>query len=617
MKKFLLKEYFPLIFSLISLFALSFLWESISLPYDKNNEILGNYSNNNHHQFNDTLRFLLFILIPLFLYLLIFIFIDRENALPLRQIFNQNNMTSFIIKKDNTILFFLILIFFLIILFHFLLVGFPDNKLDIFHEGQLLTGAMNYNLKNEFWVGSYLNTGLFYDILNTKFAWYLFDKENISTYRYFHQILNYLFYVLLIFFSYSVTKIISLEKSQSNFFFITLASFCIFFYIISYPNAPNYRDFFSVLFLILLSTALINENFSKLNYFIIGNLSILSLLWSLDRGVFLNATLIVICFLFIFQKKFLEILFLFLGVIFGWIVFLLIFGPTEFSAFINNSLNILKFNEMWNGIVHPAPFSDQKNATRATKALIIIFLNGAMVLRYIFDKRSKLNTQSKNFLIIYYTLAFFYYKIGLSRSDGGHIAIGSSLNFILFIFLITYKLIELDYKKLNLIAKFKIKSYGIYFFFILVLIGSTTGFKTKNLKNIFDYKSKFINFINLEDDFYLTTEYLEFYKKLKIITINDKCVQNFNYDPTIYYLLKKSSCTKFYKVWSVASVDDQKSFIDEIKKSKSDKLIIDNLITNSIYDPSRRFKIIDKYISSNYKNYDDINNFRVLIKNDN
>ena len=119
MKKFLLKEYFPLIFSLISLFALSFLWESISLPYDKNNEILGNYSNNNHHQFNDTLRFLLFILIPLFLYLLIFIFIDRENALPLRQIFNQNNMTSFIIKKDNTILFFLILIFFLIILFDF------------------------------------------------------------------------------------------------------------------------------------------------------------------------------------------------------------------------------------------------------------------------------------------------------------------------------------------------------------------------------------------------------------------------------------------------------------------------------------------------------------------
>ena len=71
------------------------------------------------------------------------------------------------------------------------MVKFPDYKLDIFHEGQLLTGTMNYNLKNMFWTGSYLNTGLFYDILNTKFAWSLFDKENISAYRYFQQILNY------------------------------------------------------------------------------------------------------------------------------------------------------------------------------------------------------------------------------------------------------------------------------------------------------------------------------------------------------------------------------------------------------------------------------------------
>ena len=117
---------------------------------------------------------------------------------------------------------------------------------------------------------------------------------------------------------------------------------------------------------------------------------------------------------------------------------------------------------MWNGIVHPTPFSDQKNATRATKALIIIFLNGVMVIRYIFDRRSEFNIQSKNFIIIYYVLAFFCYKIGLSRSDGGHIAIGSSLNLILFIFFITYKLIKLDFKRLNLITKFSNKLCGLY-----------------------------------------------------------------------------------------------------------------------------------------------------------
>ena len=73
---------------------------------------------------------------------------------------------------------------------------------------------------------------------------------------------------------------------------------------------------------------------------------------------------------------------------------------------INNSYNILKFNELWNGIIHPTPFSDEKNSTRATKALILIFLNGIIIIRYIFDKRSKIAPQTKNFLIIYYIFAF-------------------------------------------------------------------------------------------------------------------------------------------------------------------------------------------------------------------
>jgi len=614
MKKFLFKEYLPLIVSIISVFAFSLFWENISLTYNKDNEIFGNYSTSNHHQFNDTLRFTLFILIPLFLYLLTFIFINKENVLTLRQIIDQNKITKPIAKKNNTILYFFILIFFFIVFFHFLLIGFPINKLDIFHEGQLLTGAMNYNLKDKFWIGSYLNTGLFYDILNTKFAWYLFDKENISAFRYFQQILNYLFYLLIILFTYNVSKIFDLEKNQNTFFFITVTSFCLYFYTVSYPNFPNYRDFFSILFLILLSKTLINETFLKLNFFIMGNLSILSLLWSLDRGIFLNATLVVTCFLFIFQKKYSEILFLLIGIIFGWIVSLLILGPTEFMAFINNSSNILKFNEMWNGIIHPTPFSDQKNATRATKALILIFLNGIIIIRYIFDKRSKFNIQSKNFLIIYYILGFFYYKIGLSRSDGGHIVIGSSLNYILFIFFITHKIIEIDSKKLNLVNKFNKKFFGIYFFLIIILINLSSGFKINHLKNIFDYKNKFSNFINLKNEFYLNNEYLKFYKKLQTVTKNDSCIQNFNYDPTIYYLLKKPSCTKFYKIFIIATKNDQISFIKELKKSNTDKLIIDTVNTNIIYDPNQRFKIISEYISLNYTTHSDVNNFKILVK---
>ena len=106
MKKFLFKEYLPLIVSLISVCALSLFWENISLTYNEDNEIFGHYSTSNHHQFNDTLRFILFILIPLFLYLVTFTFIDKENALTLKQIIDQNKIKIHIEKKDNNVLYF-------------------------------------------------------------------------------------------------------------------------------------------------------------------------------------------------------------------------------------------------------------------------------------------------------------------------------------------------------------------------------------------------------------------------------------------------------------------------------------------------------------------------------
>ena len=72
------------------------------------------------------------------------------------------------------------------------------------------------------------------------------------------------------------------------------------------------------------------------------------------------------------RKKLFEILIIILGIISLWLLFLLIVGLSEFNEFFSNSINILRYNELWNGIIHPQPFSDEKNSTRATKVLIQI-----------------------------------------------------------------------------------------------------------------------------------------------------------------------------------------------------------------------------------------------------
>ena len=85
----------------------------------------------------------------------------------------------------------------------------------------------------------------------------------------------------------------------------------------------------------------------------------------------------------------------------------------------------------------------------------------------------------------------------------------------------------------------------------------------------------------------------------------------------IYYLLRKPSCTKFYKIFIIASKNDQITFIEELKKSKSNKLIINTNNLQKLLDPKQKFEIINNYISKNYLDYIDINNFKILIKNDN
>ena len=65
-----MKKYFPLLLSLSFLITVVFLWDYIKLPYDKENVIIGEYYYKKFNPLNDTVRFLLFILIPSLIYLI-------------------------------------------------------------------------------------------------------------------------------------------------------------------------------------------------------------------------------------------------------------------------------------------------------------------------------------------------------------------------------------------------------------------------------------------------------------------------------------------------------------------------------------------------------------------
>ena len=61
----------------ILIFFSSYIWNFINIPF-RDNEILGDYSVNNHHSLNDSLRYLVFILIPITGYLFFKLLIEKK-----------------------------------------------------------------------------------------------------------------------------------------------------------------------------------------------------------------------------------------------------------------------------------------------------------------------------------------------------------------------------------------------------------------------------------------------------------------------------------------------------------------------------------------------------------
>ena len=227
----------------------------------------------------------------------------------------------------------------------------------------------------------------------------------------------------------------------------------------------------------------------------------------------------------------------------------------EFKYFMENSFLIL--NEMTNihGLIHPTPFSDEPNATRATKTLLATLLTILISLNIILSKKSNINNNFSIILISFSILSFLTYIYAIGRSDGGHIkqAFGFPITFIftyltINLFLFIDKNIKIN-KFLNFRAKIPIMFIIVIFVFSLNL----------NLKNITSYKFRLNNFIEKEDTFFLTKKDVTFVFEAKKIIHNSNCIQLYTNDSALLYLLKKRSCSKYYWPWSYGTEKTQRN----------------------------------------------------------
>ena len=586
-----------IIFFLLSVVTGYLFWDLISLQF-KDQGIIGQYSIKNYNAANDILRYILFLLLPCTVFIFYNFFTQK---------FFFNKINNFLISSEketveNSFFLSLICVIFLIfIIFEFLSIAFPINIVDSFHDGQKLSSAYKYYKDGSLWSGSYITVGIFYESLSSSTLWKLYDHISIGLARFAEIIYIFIFKALLIFFIYLITKASQLELNKKIIYFIfnTIIFISLVDYNLVSSDSISYREM-PIILLLILFTLLLTKKKTSICILSISILSPVSMFWGVDRGLICNILILIILLYLLLSKRKNESLLLFSFIVTFWFFAYLYLGD-EFKYFLNNTYLVLKEMPYVHGLIHPKIFSGEPNAMRATKTIILILINLLISINLFFKKKYPINFSKIIIFLSLISVGSYLYALG--RSDGGHIKNSFGFPLITFSLFISYTILRKYLKNLS-VNKSKILSIILVIFFIFNI--------ELNTKNIFSYNKRLNNYIYLPDNYFLNYKEKNFVNFLKPKLTDQSCIQLFSNDAIFYYILRKSSCTKYYFIWSAASKLNQKQFIKEM--SNSDIIITGGEKNNWDLPLKVKNEYVYKYIINNYELSYSFKDWEILIK---
>ena len=585
------KIFFFILTICISFIISVLFWKNISLGYNNPGNVIGFYSDKNLSHYDNLIHFIFFTGFPILIY-----FLSLK-----RLYYKEVNITNILISNQtdlytkNNILKNICIIFFLIITINYISIDLISNTVDYFHEGITLSAALNYKITGLYWEGAYLSNSLFSDILSAIIPWKIFDIVSIGSYRAFHFFLKYITEIFLILFIYKLSFVYDYKKNTQNIFFIIMTIISLklnrdlteIFYPFRYRDIP-------IFILLFLSVDFIKfDNKKLLNPFLLGFFSSISVLWSVDRGIYYFIGLLVLIFLILIKKRFQSFALIILGVFSSFLIIFIYFGQIEFQSFIYNTVNVLKDFDLFGGSKYPTIFeSTSKHAGRGTSNLMIIILNGFLISFLFINQKLKLTNNSRLILLFFFIISCVLYRSSLGVTDGYHMKQSIFFNKIFLISNLIFIFFQSNFLDSN--KKLKFLTY-----IILTLIISKNLIVT-NFSNILTFKERNLLLIKKDDDTFLDQKYIDL-RNVMLKNYDLKCVQLFSHDIIVPYLLKKKYCTKFNFLYVVSSENVQDEMIDQLKDKMPNIVILNqNYDFIGLKPVEERFKKISSYIDQNY-----------------
>ena len=283
----LLNKILILIPTFFSIILVSISWNLIKFKFENPNEIIGYYSLFEHSYLNDNIRFIIFITIPLITFLATVLYQKKITFLEIKE--------NFILTKENKI----------------------KNKIPIFY----------------LFFFSFIVTSLFVDVLSAKIAWTVSNVQSIGSYRLYIFLITQITTFIIFIFLFCFSNRLNLDKNLKILTFLSLSIFS--FYLVQ-NYTLGYREIPIFIFLIFVMKLLDTNKIFFIDIIVLGILPLFTLLWSLDRGVFLIVTYLPLLILLIINNRFKQLLGIFLTTLVSFIIFFFIIGFVEFNNFILN-----------------------------------------------------------------------------------------------------------------------------------------------------------------------------------------------------------------------------------------------------------------------------------------
>lgn len=594
-------------FVILSISICSVIWKYIDLNFSNITQATGAITQQNYSTDADTVRYVIFIIIPLITFLISYYFLKSSKTKGLMELIKFPELKQI---KSYTIFYPLILIITFIII-QFFSLNLPVGPIDTFHDGELFSVTKNTILRGSFFKDTYTIHG-FSDIFYPLFFWKIIGSETIGAGRLFFFFLNLLIKFLCLILSYQLIKF-SLVKNKTIFFVIfslILLSFSGYQVPINF-SLFSYRDIYIIIFLIFFSNIFISNNFKFITNCIIGLIPPLTLIMHIDTGVFLFVLQFSLIIFFIINKKFEDVFFIFLGTLISSLILFIFFGSEELISFFNNAMTIILSMDYLHGTKYPEPFfsiGENKNGMRATRGLLLQLTAGLFVLYHLISKKNNISNGGKIFFLFLFFLSFIMYKNALGRSDSYHIRMSNDLPILInSFFIINFFLLKIE-------SKFSLQSTSNNKIIVMTfIILSIIFFNKINFDKIKNYKEEVKVLINLPDEHFIDDNRNKFIKKYKILSANDSCFQNFTDDLILLYLMNKKSCTKFIASWLASPSHLQEEYIKSLKASKPEFIVYNSIYfaVDSIH-MSERLEKVNKFIIENYHFYKNINNYEIL-----